>query len=157
MKTFLTVLAFMVLLSSQIVFGNVLMVDINGSGDFVTIQAAIDASVNGDTVLVQPGTYFENINYNGKNICVISSAGADSTIIDGSQPQNFKYRSVVTFVSGEDRTTLFSGFTITGGTGMRVLGGGSIPSRVGGGIICDGGSSPIIEYNIIRDNTASEN
>ena len=38
---------------------------------FATIQSAIDHAFNGDTVLVQPGTYVENINYNGKNIAVI--------------------------------------------------------------------------------------
>ena len=36
--------------------------------DFATIQEGINASTNGDTVLVQSGTYIENINFNGKNI-----------------------------------------------------------------------------------------
>lgn len=35
-------------------------------GDYTTIQGAINASSNGDTILVEPGTYFENINFREK-------------------------------------------------------------------------------------------
>src|SRR5438105_2915338 len=53
--------------------------------DFSTIQAAIAAAQNGDTVLVAPGTYGENINFQGKLITVRSEAGPDLTIIDGGK------------------------------------------------------------------------
>ena len=71
----------------QLCFAKEIVVDINGTGNFTSIQEAIDNAVHGDTLLVLPGTYFENINYNGKNICVISKFGPDTTIIDGSQPR----------------------------------------------------------------------
>ena len=58
--------------------------------DFNSIQSAIDASENGDQIIVSPGTYFENINYNGKNIEIASNYILDNdqntinaTIIDG--------------------------------------------------------------------------
>jgi len=35
----------------------IISVDDDGPADFTTIQAAIDAAVDGDTVIVQPGIY----------------------------------------------------------------------------------------------------
>src|SRR5436309_506423 len=72
---------------------------INIPADYPTIQAGINASSNGDTVLVAPGTYNENIDFKGKAITVTSSGGATSTIVDGG------FRSpTVTFLNHELRT-----------------------------------------------------
>ncbi|MCK9204916.1 MAG: hypothetical protein M0P58_10855, partial [Bacteroidales bacterium] len=72
-------------------YGARIVVKQDGTGDFTTIQLAINASYNGDTVLVYPGTYYENINFNGKSITVASLyllTQADSlvyqTVIDGN-------------------------------------------------------------------------
>ena len=51
---------------------------------YTTIQSGIDAANTGDTVLVAPGTYNENIDFKGKGITVTSSGGAAKTIIDGA-------------------------------------------------------------------------
>jgi len=37
-------------------------------GEYPTIQAGINDCSGGDTLLVQPGTYFESINFNGQNL-----------------------------------------------------------------------------------------
>ena len=56
---------------------------INVPGDEPTIQAGIDAAVDGDEVVVAPGTYFEAIDFLNKAITVRSSGGAAVTTIDG--------------------------------------------------------------------------
>jgi hypothetical protein len=45
---------------------------LNVPRDYPSIQEAIDASSDGDTVRVAPGLYFERINFNGRNITVTS-------------------------------------------------------------------------------------
>ena len=49
-----------------------LEVQLDGSTDYISIQTAVDASAHGDTVLVHPGTYHENINFNHHNITLAS-------------------------------------------------------------------------------------
>ncbi|HNP49183.1 MAG TPA: T9SS type A sorting domain-containing protein [Bacteroidia bacterium] len=127
--------------------------------DYSQIQQAILASVNGDTVLVSPGTYYENINFRGKNIVLTSrfyeandTSFITSTIINGSQPANQDTASCIILNSGEDSTAVIQGFSITGGAGtvwLDVHGAGTY--REGGGIITEF-SSPLIQYNLIHDN-----
>ena len=130
--------------------------------DFGTIQGAINASSAGDTVVVSPGTYHENINFRGKNIVVASMAllsGEGSyisaTVIDGSTPVSPDTSSCVVIASGEDSTAVLHGFTLTGGTGTRWLDkhiGGLY--REGGGVLTEN-SSPTIRFNRIVHNTAT--
>src|SRR5690242_19641627 len=72
-----------------------------------TIQAAIDASANGDIVAVSAGTYRENLDFKGKAMMVVSDAGPASTIIDGGN-----VAPVVTFQTNEGRTSVLRGFTV---------------------------------------------
>ena len=114
--------------------------------DYPTIQAGIDAASKGDTVLVAPGTYVENINFNGKAITVESEKGVSVTTIDGNQNG-----SVVTFANGESSSTILRGFTISKGTGTYNC---SSNSFSGGGIYCFL-SSPYITDNTICRNYAT--
>ncbi|MBN1479339.1 right-handed parallel beta-helix repeat-containing protein [candidate division KSB1 bacterium] len=125
--------------------------------DQSTIQAGIDAAVEGDTVLVADGTYYENINYNGKAITVASHYIVDAdtthianTIIDGSTATDPDSASTVLFVSGEDTTSVLTGLTIIGGGGTEWYSDVG-KSLCGGGIFCDESGARIIK-NIIRDN-----
>ncbi len=84
----------------------------NVPSQFATIQAAITASSNGDTVLVAPGTHAGPITFAGKTIRVMSSGGAAVTLIAGPASG-----AAVTFAGGEGVATVFSGFTMNGGNG----------------------------------------
>jgi nitrous oxidase accessory protein NosD len=112
--------------------------------DQPTIQSAINVATNDDTVLVAPGTYFENINFGGKAITVTSESGPQATIIDGGNAN-----PVVFFISGEGRGSVINGFTLQNGrAGFDSPGFG-----VGGGITVQQ-SSPTITNNVIRNNQA---
>ena len=116
---------------------------INVPADQPTIQAGINAASNGDTILVAPGKYLENINFMGKAITVVSSGGPRATVIDGGN-----VNSVVTFSSGETSTSVVRGFTIQNGNATAGIG-------EGGGIQVEG-TSPTIVGNIITQNQACE-
>ena len=129
---------------------------------YPSIQQAINASSNSDTVAVDPGIYFENINFNGKKIVLTSlfylthdTSYITSTVINGSTPVHPDTASCVIMSNGEDSTTVLQGFTITGGRGTRWLDAhGAGTYREGGGILLDF-TSPVIQYNRIIDNYAS--
>jgi Big-like domain-containing protein len=113
--------------------------------DRPTIQAAIDAAIDGDTVQVAPGTYTENINFGGKAITVTSENGPEVTIIDGGAAD-----PVVIFNSGEGRDSTLNGFTLQNGRAANNQGFGR-----GGGVRIEG-SSPRITNNVITNNFACD-
>jgi parallel beta-helix repeat protein len=123
---------------------------------YPAIQSAIDAAVDGDTVIVAPGTYTgsgnRDIDFLGKAITVRSTDPNDpnivtATIIDCNGTETEFHRGFY-FHNGEDSNSVLDGFTITNGV--------TLPSRgtdSGGGIACSG-SSPTISNCRITDNVA---
>jgi hypothetical protein len=91
-------------------------------GDYPTIQGACDAASYGDTVLVAPGTYFENVQLTGgvhaENLTLMGS-GWENTTIDGMGLYNTLYVYEV------------SNITIEGFTVRNAQQGGSAPGNVG--------------------------
>ncbi|MFO7613204.1 MAG: T9SS type A sorting domain-containing protein [Bacteroidales bacterium] len=115
--------------------------------DYATIQEGINAAAEGDTVMVSPGTYIENVELDGKNVTLASlflitgdTSYISSTIIDGGFNG-----TVLTVGNGIDSTTLIKGFTITNGTGQYQ----------GGGIYIFY-SSPVFDHLRIVGNNASD-
>lgn len=140
-----------------------------GTGDVLaplpSIQQAILAASPGDTVVVGPGTYLENIDFMGKAVTVRSSAGALATTIQGDGT-----RSVVWCITFEGPGSVLDGFSLTGGANTVHGGGVRIHTATptirscliygntsydGGGITCSSGSGALIEGCTITNNSAA--
>jgi hypothetical protein len=147
----------LILSLSPIVFATTV---IHVPADQPTIQTGINAASNGDTVLVSPGTYYENINFNGKAITVASVGGPGVTILSSIASA---YSPTVTFSSNETAATILSGFTIQGGYSAQVqVTSGSptiqdniiqgAPGLYATGIYISSGSAPVVRGNLIINN-----
>ena len=117
--------------------------------EYVTIQSAIDAASDRDTVLVANGTFSgagnKNLDFGGKSIKVIAENGPDYTIIDCEGLGRGFY-----FHTGESHDALVSGFTVRNGYAQ-----GSYPDYCGGAIFCKSNSAPVIENCILTSNRAT--
>ena len=113
-------------------------------GDFETIQMAIMSSTNGDTVLVAPGTYTENIVFYGREILVGSwfVTTGDSTYVESTRLRGAGANPVVRFIHDEGRLARLVGLTLYDGY-----------AQSGGGVYCSE-SSPTLERLHVRDNVA---
>ena len=135
------------------------------SEQYSTIQSAIIAADTSDTIIVDPNTYYENIDFLGKAVTLRSVDPNDpnvvaATIIDGSNPVDPNIGSVVTFANNEDGNSVLTGFTITGGTGSWLLVSwefqGLCWNRCGGGVLCYNMSAPTITKNVFINNAAGQ-
>jgi len=130
--------------------------------DFTTIQAAIVAAQNGDTVRVAPGIYVERINFPGQVDHRSERGRSGCHDYDGSLAG-----TVVQISNGEASSTVLDGFTIQNGKGQNDLAGGiqiaGSPTirhnRIIKNVACFGGvgisissGSPIIQANFISNN-----
>ena len=162
------------LISVCMLFSSVLSAGIiNVPADIDSIQGGINLANPGDTVLVQPGTYMETINFNGKNIVVgslILTTGDTSyisqTIIDGDT----SISPVVSFTSGEDSSAKLIGFAVQHkaifgiGRGISII--NSSPrcsylliknngEHVGGGVYCDSSEAMFMQVKVQSNHNRS--
>jgi hypothetical protein len=125
--------------------------------EYQTIQSAIGASSNGDTVLVAPGVYRENVAFGGRIILKAENAAPGATVIEAVDPAV----SAITAAGPAE----INGFTIRGATnsaGIRLnygaweakISNNIIESNLDGIYIVNYGSgNSEITRNIFRDNT----
>ena len=140
-RIFATVIVICMMLCASIAYGTIIRVP----DDQPTIQAGIDAAVDGDTVLVADGTYIgdgnRDLDFGGRAITVTSENGPENCIIDCEGTWVEPHRGFY-FHSGETETSVVDGFTIKNGY-----------VDFGGGISCFS-SSPTITNCTITGNTA---
>jgi hypothetical protein len=148
--------------------------DLYVPGEYTTIQAAIDDSNNGDTIVIEPNVYTgtgnKNLDFTGKAITVRSIDPNDpcvvaATVIDCQDSGRAFY-----FHSAEDANSIVCGLTITGASDSGIFCSGSSPTisrcvitnniaystwdNYGGGIHCTSNSNPLIINCTISNNRA---
>lgn len=115
---------------------------------YATIQAAIDAALDGHEIIVLAGRYHEVLDFSGKAVHLHSADGPQVTIIDATGLN----ASVVRCTSGEGPDTILEGFTISGGTGTP----GQPSYRTYGGGMYNQGSSPTVRDCVFNGNLARD-
>jgi hypothetical protein len=105
-------------------------------GDAPTVQQGINMANSGDTVNIAPGVYYGAISFMGKAITVQGSG--PGVILDG-----LGQKPVVTFNSGETRSSVLQNVTVRDGATQT--------TSSAGGIVVSG-ASPTIQNSIIEGN-----
>ena len=120
-------------------------------GDFPTIQAAIDASVDGDEVVIADGVYTgdgnRDMDFGGRAITVRSENGPEACIIDCEGTLRDRHRAFW-FHSGESFTSAVRGISIINGFGPWSGGGAA-----GGAVVIDGASPTFTSCRFSRCET----
>jgi len=124
-------------------------------GEVETIKAGVSAAKNGDTVMVGVGTYYgfgnRDLDFGGKAITIMSMKGPTLTVLNCEGEFLSPHRGFRAH-QGEDSTSVIEGFTVINGYAPFTGPGGE---SIGGGILCEGGSSPTIRDCIIFGNYAA--
>ena len=89
----------------------VCVVDQNGNGDYTTIQAAVNATSDGDTILIMPGTYFEHVEMWGKNRHLVG-VSKENTII-ASTNRYYNNEPLQANIGSVSNLTIIGGYGLT--------------------------------------------
>jgi parallel beta-helix repeat protein/predicted outer membrane repeat protein len=151
----------------------ILQVNADGSGDYPTIQAAVDAAYHGDTVQLSDGVFTGagnyHVNLNGKQIRVCSESGNALACIIDCEASESVARRAFKINSNEGPDTIIENLTIANGyiangagiqinnasptiTGCRFV--NNDASSNGGGIYVGGTQTPYINNCFFDGNTA---
>ncbi|MBN2562344.1 MAG: right-handed parallel beta-helix repeat-containing protein [Phycisphaerae bacterium] len=134
--------------------GGTIIVDWHGTWDYETIEEALDAAEDGDTIIVLPstgspdGAYVGNLYFPAKAVTLRSLNPEDPEIVAATVIDGNASGTVVLFGYGyvAERDQLLDGFTITNGVGLHY--------GWAGGVHCTG--SPTVARCVIEGNTAED-
>lgn len=127
-------------------------VALDGSQLYSSIQSAINDCNNGDTVLVYPGRYYENVVFGGKiiTLCSLEAVTNDSSFISATIIDGNNSNPCVRFVNEEQGVTL-QGLTLEHGIGYPF---GAQDERWGGGVFVRTNCSVSITNCVVKNNRA---
>jgi hypothetical protein len=153
---------------------NVSAVTVQIPADYPSIQEGINAAMDGDSVIVAPGTWYENLSISGKNIILGSwflttgdSTYISETILDGN------HSGRVLNISGVSAPARICGFIIkngssTSGSGIQIVNSSLTIDNVlitdniancaysgicqGAGVACSGSSLTLSDFRFINNN-----
>jgi parallel beta-helix repeat protein len=147
----------------------------DGSGDAPSIKAAIYYGADGDTVLLEDGTYTgrdnTEVSYRGKAIVVMSQSQDPHACVIDCEGSELNWSRGFLFYHGEGEASVLAGVTVKNGYGYEgggiwcwgssptisnVILSGNTALYSGGGIYCGGGSSPEIRNVTVFGNEAAE-
>ena len=121
------------MLASAAVNAAILVVDASGSTRFTTVQSAVKAAVNGDTILIRAGTYSETLAISGKLLTIRGDGSASAVVLRSPGGDTMMHLD-----GGETNALRFEHLTFTGGSSDS--------------LINIGNASPVFEHCIFRDN-----
>lgn len=146
------------------------LVSSNGTGDFPTIQAAINAAASGDTVALADGVFTgdgnRDVSFLGKAVVVRSLSGDPATCTLDVLASRYHTHCAFNFANGEGPACVVQGITIqrgcaffvaTGGPppGAQAGDGGRVAFGTGGGIMCGSNTGPTIQNCVFIGDSAS--
>jgi len=138
-KIILLAISLLVIITSgvPVTSADIITVNDDGGSDYILIQAAVDNANTGDTVIVYPGTYTENVNVN-KGLTIISESGnPDDTVVQAANPKDHIFDVTANNVT-------IKGFSLKSAGGTR--------EDAKAGIHLQTAQDCIISNNILADN-----
>ncbi len=128
----------------KLIYGDTLYVGGEGPGNYSSIQDAVEDAVDGDTILVYAGIYYENQVLVDKAVR-IQGQGMETTIIDGSDALLPDTGLIRITANGN---VWVQGFTIRNAGGPSGYGGGDNKLNIGVAVLS---STQDVTYNISKN------